>query len=442
VRGAPSSPVITRAPSRWRRPLIAGIALLLVMVVLARLAYLPRLGHGYDLEAYRQWTTAIQDHGLAQVFERTDTNYVGYHYLLWAIGKGLGERADAATIADKRLRLWLKSPGLAGDLLSTVLVVGVAYRLAAGRGVSFGRRRLHRAAGMGLGSAAVIALVVGLLWGLHPALIYESAYWGQNDSLITAFALAAVWAVLARRPALAAVLLVAGATIKPQPLIVAPILAGAIYARSGWWGLMRAAVAGCLTLVVGHLYFVITGNLDDVLRIYRAAALAPVRLTFSAYNVWWLFDQTRAADPTATAIDAGLLRVSWNTLAGVLVLGALAVSAAGLARRRDDTGVLLACGYLVFAFFMVGAGVHERYDLPALAMLLPALPVARAWSLPVLVISVTMTVNVVTVLPMDRLYPQGRPEWLTIAVAALNVAALIRMTWLLLSAECGVRNAE
>lgn len=416
-----------------RRRLAAATAVVLVVLVVVRIQYLNRLGNGYDLEAYRRWTAAIQDHGLANVFDRTDTDYVGYHYLLWGIGRLSGRDAGHVTVLDKRLRFWLKAPGLLGDVVSTVLVVGLAWSLAArarARPLTAPARRL--AGLLRLSDAEAVALTAGLLWGLHPALIYTSAYWGQNDSLVTAFALAAVWAALRGRAALAAAVLVAGATIKPQPMIVAPVVAWIILERSGRRGAVRAVLAGLATLVAGHLYFVLTGNLANVAAIYRDAVFTPQRLTFSAYNAWWPFARVRDPSSADIAVAVGPVSIAWGTLSTALVLGVLAVTAVGLCRRRDDTGVLLACAYLVFGFFMVGSGVHERYDLPALTFLLPALALAPHWVMPALAISATLTVNALMSLPIQRLYPQGEPAWLGLAVSAANLAALCATTWLML----------
>lgn len=421
----------TTTARRW--PLLVWTAVLVVAMLLGRWTYLPRLGNAYDLDAYREWTAAIQDHGLANVFDRTNTDYVGYHYLLWVIGKGFDRSARETTIRDKELRLWLKSPGLAGDLAATVLIIGWAYALTARAGArlpSVPARRL--AAAMRLTDAEMLALGAGVLWGMHPALVYTSAYWGQNDSLVTAFAVAAVWAALGRRPALAAALVAAGAVLKPQPLIVTPVLAWVVVMRSGWGGLVRAALAGAAVLAAGHLYFVLTGHLGELVTIYRNAVFTSERLSFSAYNLWWPVEWAIRPSAEDTALALGPVAVAWGTLSTALVLGLLAVTALGLTRRQDDAGALLACAYLIFGFFMVGAGVHERYALPALAFLLPALPLARRWVLPALALSLTLTVNVLMGLPVDRLYRQGEPVWLSMAVAAANVVLLVWMTWLML----------
>ena len=398
-------------------------------MLLGRWTYLPRLGNAYDLDAYRQWTAAIQDYGLDEVFDRTDADYVGYHYLLWVIGKGFPRDAGAVTVRDKELRLWLKAPGLLGDLVSTLVVIVVAYAAVppATRLPSRPARRLARL--MRLTDRQMLALGAGVLWGMHPALVYTSAYWGQNDSLVTAFALAAVWAALRRRPALAAALLAAGAVIKPQPLIVAPVLAWVVLQRSGWAGILRGALSGAAVLLAGHLYFILTGHLEDLARIYRNAVLTPQRLSFSAYNLWWPVEKL-GAKPEETAVSLGPLDVTWARLATPLVLAVLIVTMRGLLRRRDDVGVLVACAYLIIGYFMAGIGVHERYVLPAFAFLLPVLPLVRRWVLPVLLLSFTLTVNAVMGLPVDRLYHQGEPAWLSMGVVGLNVVAFGWVTWL------------
>jgi hypothetical protein len=234
---------------------------------------------------------------------------------------------------------------------------------------------------------------------------------------------------------LAAAQLAAGATIKPQPLIVGPVLAWVVVERSGWRGAARAAVAGAAVLGIGHLYFALTGHLGDLVTIYREAVVTPERLSFSAYNLWWPLAQTRGLSSADIAFRVGPVDATWGMLALVLVAGVLAVTATGLRRRRDDAEALLACAYLIFGFFMVGSGIHERYDMPALAFLLPALALAGGWALPALGLTATITANALMGLPFDRFYPQGQPGWLTVVVSAVNVVLLAWMTWLMLRAR-------
>lgn len=417
------------------RPLRLAIATAIVLLlgVTVRLPYLPRIGNGYDLEEYRRWTAAIQQHGLAHVFEYSTADYVGYLYLLWGVAALHDGDLSATTLNDERLHRLLKVPGLVGDVLTTVLIIALTATLAAGS-----RCRMPNPAArtiaerLGLRDAEALALGAGLVWSLHPVVLYTGVYWGQQDALVTAFALGAVWVALRGRPALAAGLLVAGATLKPQPMLIAPVLAWVIVRRSGWGGALRAVAAGGVVLVLGHGYFVLTGNLDAIAGIYRDAALAPQRLTFSAYNLWWPLARDGSLTARDTALTLGALSISYGDLAMTLTLLAAGVTLAGLWRRDDDTGVLLACGYFIIAFFTLASGVHERYNVPALTFLVPAVVLERRWMLPVLALSLTATANAALTLPFQRLYPQGNPAWLPLAVAVANVGVWCWMSQLLL----------
>jgi hypothetical protein len=223
-------------------------------------------------------------------------------------------------------------------------------------------------------------------------------------------------------------LLVAGATLKPQPMLIAPMLAWVIVRRSGLGGAVRAALAGSAVLIAGHLYFILTGNLDRVVQIYRDAVLTPQRLSFSAYNLWWPVAHNGDVTSADTALSLGGLDVAYGDLASLLVLVVVAITIAGLRRRDDDAAVLAACGYLIIGFFTVGSGVHERYNVAALSFLVPLIALQRRWSWLVLLLSLTATLNLALTLPFQRLYGQGHPEWLPHAVALANVTLLGWMT--------------
>lgn len=433
----PRSP---RARPRWVFLTWSGAVFVLLAAV--RLPYLPRLGNGYDLEAYRSWAAAIQDHGLANVFATTDTDYVGFHYLLWAIGKADGRPLHTLTLRDKQLRLWLKSPGIVGDVLSTALVAAIVLDLSRSAPVRPRSRLCTLARRAGLSDAQATSLGAMVLWGMNPALIYASSYWGQNDSLIIAFALAAVWLAVRRRPAWAAVALGIGALIKPGPLVVGPVLAWVVYSRSGWRGFARAAGAGALTLLLGHAYFLAQGDGAHLLRIYRNAAVTVQHMSFNAYNVWWPATVSSDPAPADRVFGLGPFAVSWGFLAAALTLAVVGATLRHLLRRPDGPGAFLAAAYLVFGYFFVGSGQHERYALPTLALIIVALPWARRWAWPLLVLTATVTVNAAMGIPLDRLYREGEPAWLTLTVCAVNLILFAWMTWQMLHAQSDQKDVD
>src|SRR5207245_5307834 len=112
------------------------------------------------------------------------------------------------------------------------------------------------------------ALIAAALWAFNPAAIYESAYWGQIDSLLALAMLGSVGATMARRPGLAGLALAAGFAVKPQPIIIAPVIAVALLQRCGAPGLARAFLGAAAGLALMLGYFVLNGQFKDILDTY------------------------------------------------------------------------------------------------------------------------------------------------------------------------------
>jgi hypothetical protein len=428
--GAVSEPSRVGADGALTARFFAGLGLLLLIGLLVRLPFLPRLGHAYDQDAYRAWTGAIQDHGLAEVFERTDTDYVGYHYILWATGRIYDGRASEVTVREKTLRVLLKLPGLAGDLLTTALIALVTVSLAREQGRQWEDRWRRTAERLRLPVAGLIALLAAGLFLFHPAVLYAGSYWGQQDSLVTFFMLLAVWLAWGGRPGWAGAALALGVVVKPQPLVLGPVIAWLAWRRSGWPGLVRGGLAGAAVLLSGHAYFVLTGSGARVWEIYTFQLTQTEHLSFGAYNLWWPFERLGGARPDTPLISLGDMSLTYGACASLLVAAMLALTWLAL-RRADAARTLVAAGCWLAGYYLVAAGAHERYALPALAFLLPALPLAARLRWPLLVFSASVFANLLIALPLDRRWGQGEPLWLTMAVSG---AAVVGVGWLWLAA--------
>jgi len=399
-----------------------------VVGVLVRLPFLPRLGHAFDQQEYMAWTGAIQDHGLAEVFDRTKTDYVGYHYILWAVGRVYDGRASEAPVEDKRLRVLLKLPGLVGDLLTAGLVAVVARALVRGREERLDGRWRRLGARARLPAADLAGLLAAGLFLFHPAVLYAGSYWGQQDSLVAFFMLLAVWLAWRRLPAWAGSALALGVIVKPQPLVVGPLLAWLVWRRSGWTGLARGGLAGAAVLLVGHVYFLLTGNGGRVWEIYTFQITQDEHLSFGAYNLWWPFERLADTRPETAILSLGGVSLTYGMLASALVLALLGLTWVAL-RGADEVGVLVATGCWLAGYFLVAAGAHERYALPALAFLAAALPLATRLRGPLLLISACVFANLIVALPLDRRWAQGDPAWLTFVVSVGMVAGVGWLWW-------------
>jgi hypothetical protein len=424
--------------SRPPESLRFAVALVVVLVagILVRLPFLPRLGHAYDQGEYIAWLAAIQDHGLARVYEHSNADYVGYQYILWAIGKAYGGRAAEATVRDKDLRVWLKLPGLAGDLLTTSLIAIVAAALARGREANLGPRLRRIAGRLQLSAAQVAGLAAGALYLFHPAVLYAGSYWGQQDSLVIFFMLLACWLGWNRLPGWAGAMLALGIMVKPQPLLLGPLLAWIVWRQTSWPGLARGALVGGAVLAAGHVHFVLAGHTDRLWEIYTLQIQQTEHMSFGAYNLWWPADLLAGVRPDTTLLAIGSIAISAGAVALLLVMTVLGI-AWYCARGNDAVQILIAVGVWLAGYSVVAAGSHERYALLALAFFLPALPVQHRLRWALLLYTVATFANLLIALPLDRRWDQGDPTWLTIVVSGAMVIAALGLGWVALRVRSG-----
>src|SRR5207247_11336260 len=92
-------------------------------------AYLP--GSSLDEYAWKRWMQAIHEHGVLNVFQTTNTDYVGYHWVLWLLSilyGWIGGGSYAENLPARRaalafpLHVLLKLPPLIFDALLVVAV--------------------------------------------------------------------------------------------------------------------------------------------------------------------------------------------------------------------------------------------------------------------------------------------------------------------------------
>jgi Gpi18-like mannosyltransferase len=293
------------APSRSGYGDTGGILVLLALGLTFRLiiAYLlPGSGFKNDIGAFQFWANELADHGLNGFYGRGFfIDYSpGYLYVLWAVGlvgNVLGGIGDL-----------IKIP----PILADVGLAWVAWSMTKELGASERSARL----------AAVIIVVNPITW-------FDSAIWGQVDSVGVVVLLLAVRELWRDRPERAAILAALAAIIKPQLGILIPVVALVVIRRAFWprgghgidgtpvplrsttsWerharGPVRVAttaLAGLLTLFLLSVPFGLSlpGLAGQVV---KAAAGYPY-LTVNAFNPWALvIQETPDGRQDSLAID-------------------------------------------------------------------------------------------------------------------------------------------
>jgi 4-amino-4-deoxy-L-arabinose transferase-like glycosyltransferase len=379
-----------RLVSIW--PLLAA-GLLLRLVI----AYLivPGQGLSIDLKNFDDWALTLADYGPGGFYQHAQfAGYPpGYLYFLWPIGI-IGRMLAptfGATEYDTVFAV-LKLPAILADIAIGYLL----YRA--------GRRWFGLRAG----------LVAAALYLFVPATWYESAVWGQVDSVGMLFLLGGLLLLIEGWSEWSVALLMFAIVIKPQfavgLLVAAPVLlrrhlfvrgsgpvplahgwnarldgwlGGLFTRRQGFVRLLSCAVVGALAIVLALLPFDIWINAPESLAgipvvshvagfvglLSARAGDYPV-LTANAFNAWalvgpfplfselsrtfvWAYDSLTVIGPlNAATLGAALMAVVGGLVVMVLLL-------------RDGRATILASAtVLAFAVFALPTRVHERYQFP------------------------------------------------------------------------------
>ncbi|HYM52751.1 MAG TPA: hypothetical protein VEW45_04605, partial [Candidatus Dormibacteraeota bacterium] len=405
--------------------IIAGVLLRVLVAVL-----LPFSGFRIDIGDFAAWAQRLADLGPGAFYE---TGYFsdyppGFLYVLWLIGS-IGQALQPLTGGIDISSGLVKIPGVLAD-------AGVAWTLFA-----FSRRFLDGRLGSWSGErVGVVAVVVYLF---NPGVIFNSAVWGQVDSVGTLVLLATLYWLARGWTEVAAVGAIVAMLVKFQFAFVIPIVAIVgikrhLIGRSsdpdhdGRMDPVRvlsslAAGLGSLVLLIWPFGMAVWAPGDPVHSLWHkftdAANLYP-GLTINAFNMWrnpfsglgdaivWGCD---APNPPSCEGGAGVAFVlgsapiSWQ-LVGALLFGAVALLALWRVARRDDpVGILEASLLLAVAFFALPTRVHERYLFPALALAAPL--VVRSWRGMVLygALSVSLFTNIYWVYTADWSFVEGPP---------------------------------
>ena len=327
--------------------LLASLAVHLVLV--------PALGWERDLYWWDAWMRAGMSGGVAHVDEKVWCDYPPvYLYVLDGLGTGwqalFGDLPRAGSLAS---RVLLKLPPVLADLVGA----WVLFRLAL---PYLGRRR---------------SLLVLSGYAFNPATIFNSAVWGQVDSLLGVLLLLAAWAVARRRVALGFAIVTVACLFKLQAVVVIPALVLAAVFLIGARALRSAFLSSSLTALVILWPFFVAGRTDAVLaRAFEAVGRYPI-LSMNAFNVWWLAAGGPRSFETSDQYRVGNALFTYHTLGtGLLALAAVLVLARmwhDMRKRADDPigPVLVGCSLLVIAFYLFPTQMHERYIVPAITLL-------------------------------------------------------------------------
>ncbi len=379
--------------------LAVGLAARVVLAVSVR-------GFGVDMNCFEGWAERIFRNGFHFYDDWCDYP-PGYILLLWPIGAlrvllGIGYDTPLHWLLIKLI------PILCDGLIAMLLA-------------SLSRKKLGATGAAWLGAAYLI----------NPAVIFNSAVWGQVDCVLALLLLLAVSYAVKRRWKSALSLFACAVLAKPQALMFAPLglmmlISEIVCDREGRREAIRnmALGLGCALgiMLAVTLPFALAQGQDPfswTWSLYAGTLGEYNYITVNACNFYVLLNMNWRALSEAWA---------WTYLAWAAYAAAFALAIWFYVKSGDRNTIFMLCAMVLSVIFAFGAKMHERYLYPAIALLFAAYAVDRDLRLlgTALALSASIFLNSALVL-QDQWLMNSRVS--SVLVALINTAAAPVLVW-------------
>ena len=366
--------------------------MLLLVAFLVRVLLFPLQGYQNDMGTFAYWFNTAAEHGIRPFYTVVFQEYgwVDYPpfnvYIFWAFGS----LAKAVSVYGVNIVNIIKLVPNLFDLATALLIY------------VFVRKQLN----------FKLALLATALYAFNPAVIFNTAVWGQFDAIYTFFLILSLMLALKSKPKLSAAAFAIGLLTKPQGIALAPLIAFLIYKKNGLKNLLVSLLVFTVTVLVVILPFEWSNPVTFLSSIYFGAYGGYQFTSINAFNLWGLFG--------LWVPDGNLFILGW-ALFGAFAVFTLYV----LHKRFNVSGELLVlfCAFMLFfSFFMLPTRIHERYLFPAISMLALMFPFIKKTRPIYVLLTGTFLVNqayVLYFLNNGTFIPSG--DLVVLAVSVINL---------------------
>lgn len=357
-----------------------GFPVILVLAAVIRFAYIHAAGFPNDIASFESWAMTLAAHGPSAFYGSTTfLDYPpGYFYILGVIGWIWQHLFSSHDTGLAVLQTLVKLPGVLFDLGVGALLYSLVARL----------------------SSRWWALLSCALFLLLPATIFDSAEWGQVDSVAAFFALLAIYALLrsddfAERRATWWIVggwlsIAYSLLVKPQAAVLLPLMiAFAFTNRQRLNQRLRATAYGVIGAILLTIVLVEPFHPSNPV---AAIAWLVQRLTFAtnvypynsvnAFNLWAItahgWGNTQGAQfwqPDTNTV----LFLPENVWGIVLVIAATALVVARYVQLKTNQALVEGSAIVLFGFFVLATRMHERYVYDGVLFMTACVPFARRY---------------------------------------------------------------
>ncbi len=325
---------------------IKNIIYILLAGFILRLILTPHGTYSTDMSCWIGWSSRLRKVGFARFYDSWSDYLPGYLYILFFWGKLL--TFLETNVGNIPTKAFFKLIPIFSDLLAGFFLYKIARKF-------FDETK---------------SLLVSALYLFNPAILANSALWGQADSFLASLSVASIWFLLNKKYLLSVILLAILALVKPPGIIIVPIIFLLILREEGF---QKAFFLGLLSLSIFAVAFVpFAGGETLIPFIYKRWQLTLNQYPYTglnAFNFWNVFDLRWTKDKTK------FLFLSYHQWGILLFAGIYFPSIFVLLKKwreewAENLPLLAATlGTIFYASFMFLTRVHERHLYPVFIFL-------------------------------------------------------------------------
>jgi dolichyl-phosphate-mannose--protein O-mannosyl transferase len=369
------------------RSLVWWLPLLVIAGLMLRLVFIGNEGFKNDVQTFESWALSLAEHGFANFYSNAGfADYPpGYFYVLAIVGhiwEALFRAGDGGHYVI--LKALIKLPAILADLGVGVLLYAVVRRFA----------------------SSAWALGASALYLLNPAVIFNSAAWGQVDSIAAGFALFAIYCLLKSDDSQqrASYWIVCGwlsfsysLMVKPQAAVILPLMIAFAFVDPAR---RRSRVVGTAIGIVAALALALiltepfhpsnpVAAFGWLLGRYEYGSNVYPYNSVNAFNLWAI--RGHMWQPDSTYIGP-VAQYVWGI---VLVVAALALIVWRYVQDATPRALLEGCAIATLAFFVLATRMHERYSFDAVLFVIACIPLARRYLWSAIALTIVLYLNLV-----------------------------------------------
>lgn len=324
---------------------------LLIIILLGLLSrfFAASLGYTFksDIACFKGWAEYIYTYGLKNFYSSELLSFKdyppGYMYILWL----LGFLQNILKLDENSFTTLILVPANIFDIITACFIYKAAVKKA----------------------NASSAFILAFIYILNPAIIINSAVWGQVDSVHTFFIMLSLFYLIDKKYIKSFPVFALAVLIKPQAFTFSPIYLYFLYMgvknnKNEILNILKGVLTAAALFILLILPFTSNLNFMPIINLYKETLASYPYATVNAYNLYALLGKNWA-DLNTTLL--GIPFTAW----GLFFLCAITTASFFLLHKNHKgQGVFLTAAFLCVSSFMLSVKMHERYIYPSLLFLI------------------------------------------------------------------------